>query len=75
MSTNPLERYDTLISRIQTIHPNAPLSDTDYNEMIAAIHEHAPELDEEIQERSDPSFVEGVLVGLAHAAEGNNNAN
>ena len=71
--SNPLERYDTLISRIQTIHPKAPLSDTDYNEMVAAIHEHAPELDEEIQERSDPSFVEGILVGLAHA-EGANNA-
>ena len=72
--SNPLPRYEVLIARLRTVHPNITFENADHEEILEAIEHVSPELHAEAVDNGSPDFAEGILIGLAHA-EGDNNAN
>ena len=64
--SHPLARYETLISRLRTVHPGINFENPDYDEILEAIRFVSVPLHDEVLANGTPQFAEGVLIGLAH---------
>lgn len=70
--SNPLPRYEILIARLRTVHPDITFEDADHEEILEAIEHVSPELHAEAVNNGSPDFAEGMLIGLAHMMGGSN---